>query len=262
MSETLLIDKTDGVATLTLNRPERLNTIDFEMLEALIAALDDMAADDDVRCLVLTGSGDTFCAGADIGRGDQSASRGRLEWQDIVERYLHPVRQIAALWKPVITVCKGNVFGGGLGLAMASDLRIASDDSRYSAPFIKLALTGCDMSTGYFLPRLVGLGRATEMMMTGRVMKAEEAGQSGLVTEVVPRAELDQRVADLARGFADGPPRALAMTKQGIRRSLDRDMAAEFDYELYSQVQLLQGDDFQEGVAAFFEKRPPRFTGR
>jgi 2-(1,2-epoxy-1,2-dihydrophenyl)acetyl-CoA isomerase len=100
------------------------------------------------------------------------------------------------------------------------------------------------------------------MMMTGRVMKAEEAGRCGLVTEVVPRAELDGRVADLARGFAAGPPRALAMTKQGIRRSLDRDMAAEFDYELYSQVQLLQGDDFQEGVAAFFEKRPPRFTGR
>jgi len=258
MTDKVLIAVREGVCTLTLNRPDRLNAIDMEMLEALVAALDAAAVDSATRAIVLAGAGRSFCAGADIG---QMVERTPAEWERIVERYLDPVRRIAALDKPVIARLHGDAVGGGLGLAMACDLRIAAANARFCAPFIKLALAGCDMSAGYFLPRLVGLGLATDMMMTGRFVEAEEAGRGGLVNRVVPEAELDTAAAALAQGFARGPAAALAVTKRAIRRSLDRDMAAEFDYEVFVQVQCLQSTDHKEGVAAFLGRRPPRFAG-
>lgn len=258
MQETLLRNVQDGVCTLTLNRPERLNAIDLAMLEALIDALDAAAADPATRTVVLAGAGRSFCAGADIG---QMVERNPAEWERIVNRYLDPVRRIAALDKPVIARLQGDVIGGGLGLAMACDFRIGSATSRYCAPFIKLALAGCDMSAGYFLPRLVGLTRATEMMMTGRVVDADEAARSGLVTRIVPDASLDDAVRELAQVIARGPAGALAATKRAIRRSLDQRMEAEFDYEVFVQVQCLQSPDHREGVAAFSSRRAPRFAG-
>ncbi|MBM3556066.1 MAG: 2-(1,2-epoxy-1,2-dihydrophenyl)acetyl-CoA isomerase, partial [Alphaproteobacteria bacterium] len=235
-----------------------LNAIDTDMLEALIAALEAAERDDAVRVIVLRGAGRSFCAGADIG---QMLERTPADWERIVDRYLDPVRRIALGDKPVIARLHGDVFGGGLGLAMACDFRIATDTSRFCAPFIKLALAGCDMSAGYYLPRLVGLSMATDMMMTGRVVKADEAARSGLVTRIVPEAELDATVDQLARGLARGARGALAVTKRAIRRSRDRDIESEFDYEVFVQVQCLQSPDHREGVAAFREKRPPRFAG-
>lgn len=258
MSAKVLSTVQQGVCTITLNRPDRLNAIDMEMLEALIAALDAAAADAAVRAVVLAGAGRSFCAGADIG---QMVERTPDEWERIVDRYLEPVRRIAALDKPVIARLQGDVVGGGLGLALACDFRIAAPGARLCAPFIKLALAGCDMSAGYFLPRLVGLGLATDMMMTGRFVDADEAARSRLVSRAVPEEELDGTVAKLAAQLASGPAAALAVTKRAIRRSLDRDMAAEFDYEIFVQVQCLQGADHKEGVAAYSERRPPRFAG-
>lgn len=259
MTDSLLVDISGGIATITLNRPDRLNAIDNDALEVLIAALESAARDDEVRVVVLAGAGRSFCAGADI---RQMLERTPAEWERIVDRYLDPVRAIVGMDKPVIARCQGDVVGGGLGIAMACDFRIAAEDSRYCAPFVKLALAGCDMSAGYFLPRLVGLGRANDMMMTGRFVAADEAASIGLVTRVVPAAELDDAVADLAGRFAAGPPRALAFTKRAIRKSLDRGMEAEFDYEIFAQVQCLQSKDHREGVAAFREKRRPEFKGR
>jgi 2-(1,2-epoxy-1,2-dihydrophenyl)acetyl-CoA isomerase len=256
MNSILMVEVAEGVATLTLNRPQRLNAIDLPLLEDLIAALDRAAADPLVRAIVLAGSGRSFCAGADIG---QMVERSPREWERIVDRYLDPVRRISALDKPVIARLQGDVVGGGFGLALACDFRIADVKARFCAPFIKLALAGCDMSAGYFLPRLVGLGRATDLMMTGRFVDAEEALRIGLVTQAVAETELDQTVDALARRLARGPAGALAVTKRAVRRSIDRDMAAEFDYEIFAQVQCLQSDDHREGVAAFLEKRPPRF---
>lgn len=258
MTEKLLTEVQAGVCTLTLNRPDRLNAIDMELLEALIAALDAAAADSAVRVVVLAGAGRSFCAGADVG---QMVDRRPEEWERIVERYLDPVRRIASIDKPVIARLHGDVVGGGLGLAMACDFRVAAANARFCAPFIKLALAGCDMSAGYFLPRLVGMGLATDMMMTGRWLDAEEAGRSRLVSRVVPENELDDAVRKLAAQIALGPAAALAVTKRAIRRSVDRDMAAEFDYEVFAQVQCLQSADHKEGVAAFLGRRPPRFAG-
>ena len=258
MTEKLQTAVQAGVCTLTLNRPDRLNAIDMELLDALIAALDAAAADAAVRVVVLAGAGRSFCAGADIG---QMVERKPAEWERIVDRYLDPIRRIAALDKPVIARLQGDVVGGGLGLAMACDFRIATSGARFCAPFIKLALAGCDMSAGYFLPRLAGLGFATDMMMTGRFVDSDEAARNRLVSRVVPEGELEAAVGMLAAQLAAGPAGALAATKRAIRRSLDRDMAAEFDYEVFVQVQCLQSADHKEGVAAFAERRPPRFAG-
>lgn len=248
-----------GVATVTLARPQKLNAIDLPALEQLISALDECSKDGAVRCVVLAGEGRAFCAGADHA---EMVPRGATEWQQIVDRYLDPVRLISKMEKPVIARLHGDAVGGGLGLAMACDFRIAAEGVRFSAPFVKIGLAGCDMSAGYFLPRLVGLGRATELMMTGRFVEADEAERIGLVTKVVPAGKLDGEVAKLAAGLAQGPPLALAFTKGAIRRSLDCDMAAEFDYEIFAQVQCLQTDDHREGITAFREGRKPEYSGR
>jgi len=192
-----------------------------------------------------------FCCGADIG---QMVDRTPAEWEHIVDHYLDPIRAIAKIEKPVIARCHGDVVGGGLGLALACDFRVGAEGSRYCAPFVNLALAGCDMSAGYFLPRLIGMGRATDMMMTARFVDAQEAKEIGLLTRLVPEAELDEAVGKLARSFAAGPTRALAFTKNAIRRSVDCDMNTEFDYEIFAQVQCLQSEVHTERVAAFLAK--------
>ncbi len=258
MTDTLQIETRDTVRTLTLNRPERLNAIDAPLLDKLIAALTDANNDPDVRAIVIAGAGRSFCAGADIG---QMIDRTPADWERIVDHYLNPIRLISSGGKAVIARCHGNVFGGGLGLALSCDFRIATETATFCTPFVKLALAGCDMSAGYFLPRLIGLGRATDMMMTGRTVKAEEAQAIGLVTQVVPEDELDETIAKLAGRLAAGAPRTTAFTKNAIRKSLDLTMEAEFDYEIFAQVQCLQSADHREGVTAFREKRKPVFRG-
>ena len=259
MSDTVLLDVDDGVATITLNRPERLNCIDIPTLDRLVSLLDEAAASNNVRVVVLAGRGRAFCAGADQG---EMVQRSAAEWEQIVDRYLDPIRRIATMDQPVIAKLHGDAVGGGLGLALACDYRLAAPEVRLCAPFVKIGLAGCDMSAGYFLPRFLGLGRATDMMMSGRFVKTEEAERIGLLTRVVPENELDQAVKELARRLAAGPPVALGFTKRAIRRSLDRDMEGEFDYEIFAQVQCLQSDDHREGLAAFREKRAPRFKGK
>lgn len=252
MSEKLLRETRDGVAALTLNRPDKLNAIDYELLDALIEALEDAAADDEVRVVTLGGAGRVFCAGADIG---QMIDHTPAEWERIVDRYLDPVRAIARIEKPVIARCHGDVVGGGFGMALACDFRIGAESSRYCAPFVNLALAGCDMSCGYFLPRLIGMGRATDMMMTARFVPAEEAERIGLISRLVPDDALDDAVSELAGSFAAGSASALAFTKNAIRRSVDRDMESEFDYEIFAQVQCLQSEEHHQRVAAFFKRR-------
>ena len=259
MSQGILVDIADRIGTVTLNRPDKLNTILPETVDELVDAFDRMARAEEVRVVVLAGTGRIFSAGA-----DQAIMRPREaeEWEFLVDHYLDPVRAISTIDKPVIARIHGDAVGGALGLVLACDYRIAVEGARLCAPFVHIGLAGCDMSAGYFLPRLIGLGRATDMMMSGRFVGAEEAERIGLVTRTVAPEELDDTVNELATRLAAGPPRALAYTKRAIRRSLDRPMEAEFDYEILAQVQCLQSEDHREGVAAFQEKRPPNFQGR
>lgn len=253
------VERADGVATIVLARPERLNALSLETLDALIDALDSIRPGTD-RVVVLAGEGRAFCAGADR---SEMQERPATEWERIVDHYLDPIRRIADLDLPVIARLHGDAVGGGFGLAIASDFRIAAEGIRLGAPFVRIGLAGCDMAAGYYLPRLVGLGVATELAMTGRLVTAEEAHALGLVNRVVARDQLDAEVASLARSLSEGAPLALAFTKRAIRRSLDRSRDAEFDYEVFAQVQCLQTADHREGVRAFFdEKRAPVFRGR
>ncbi|MDP1649222.1 MAG: enoyl-CoA hydratase-related protein [Rubrivivax sp.] len=258
MTDALLSARRGGVLQLTLNRPDKLNAIDLPLLDALTVALEAAGRDPEVRAIVLAGAGRAFCAGADIG---QMIERTPDDWERTVDHYLDPIRVIARIGKPVIARLHGNVFGGGLGLAIACDFRVAAADARLCTPFVKLALAGCDMSAGYYLPRLVGLGRATDMMMTARVVEAPEALAIGLVSQLAPADGLDAAVDALADKLAAFAPRTTAFTKAAIRRSLERDMEGEFDYEIFAQVQCLQSADHREGVAAFRERRAPVFRG-
>jgi 2-(1,2-epoxy-1,2-dihydrophenyl)acetyl-CoA isomerase len=259
MTAPLRLESEDGIATITLARPEAMNALSLEMLDALVEALDAVGRGDD-RVLVLAADGRAFCAGADRA---EMVERPPREWEPIVDHYLDPVRRIADLDIPVIARLQGDTVGGGFGLAIACDFRIAAEGIRLGVPFVRIGLAGCDMSAGYYLPRLIGLGAATELMMTGRLVAADEALALGLVHRAVPAEHLDEAVGKLAQRLRNGPPIALAFTKRAIRRSLDRDRDAEFDYEVFAQVHCIQTEDHREGVRAFFdEKRAPVFRGR
>jgi 2-(1,2-epoxy-1,2-dihydrophenyl)acetyl-CoA isomerase len=255
MDDEILVEVADGVATVTLNRPDRLNTLALGTLERLIDALGKVAASP-ARVVVLAGRGKAFCAGADQA---EMYPRPATEWEPIVRRYLDPIRALVGMDKPVVAALHGDAVGGGLGLAMACDIRIAARGIRLGAPFTRIGLAGCDMSAGWFLPRLVGLGAAAELMFTGRLVDADEALALGLVHRVVEAAEHQTEVGRWVERLAAGPPIAHAWTKRALHRSLSADMDAEFEFEIFAQVQCLQTEDHREGVAAFREKRAPEF---
>jgi len=258
MSDEILVEVGDGVATVTLNRPERLNTLAIPTVDRLVEVLAEVAADDAVRAVVLAGRGKKFCAGADQA---EMVEREPQAWEPIVRRYLDPVRAIVAMDKPVIAALHGDAVGGGLGLAMACDFRIAAAGIRLGAPFTPIGLAGCDMSAGWFLPRLVGLGTASDLMFTGRLVQADEALEIGLVHRVVAAEAFADEVAALAAQLAAGPPIAHRWTKRALHRSLGVDMDAEFEFEIFAQVQCIQTGDHREGVRAFREKRRAEFRG-
>ncbi len=257
MESDVLVEISDGIATVSLNRPDRLNTLAISTVGRLTEALNEAAASD-ARVVVLAGKGDTFCAGADQA---EMEPRDAQDWEKIVRHYLDPIHAIVGMDKPVIASLHGNSVGGGLGLAMASDFRIAARGIRLGAPFTKIGLAGCDMASGWFLPRLVGLGNAQEMMFTGRLVDADEALGMGLVHRVVDPEDHAAEVTKWATRIAAGPPIAHAWTKRAIHRSLDVDMAGEFEFEIFAQVQCLQTADHREGVKAFQEKRRPEYHG-
>ncbi|HIF98521.1 MAG TPA: enoyl-CoA hydratase [Myxococcales bacterium] len=259
MSDEILLEVHDRVGTVTLNRPDRLNTLTLPTIGQLVEALGEMAAREDVGVVVLAGNGRRFCAGADQA---EMVEREPQAWEPIVRRYLDPVRAIVAMDKPVIAALHGDAVGGGLGLALACDFRIAADGIRMGAPFTPIGLAGCDMSAGWFLPRLLGLGVATDLMFTGRLVGAAEALEIGLVHRVVQPEQFGDEVSGLARQLAAGPPIAHRWTKRAIHRSLGVDMNAEFEFEIFAQVQCIQSEDHREGVKAFKEKRAPDFRGR
>ena len=253
----VLLDITDRVATVTLNRPDRMNTLALGTVDELCDALAE-AAKSSARVVVLAGAGAVFCAGADQA---EMIDRSAGEWEPIVRRYLDPVRALIAMPQPVIAALHGDTVGGGFGLALACDIRVAAAGIRMGAPFTRIGLAGCDMSAGWFLPRYVGLGTATELMLTGRLFDAEEAQRMGLVHSVSNSGEFSAEVDRWTRRLTAGPPVAHAWTRRAIHRSLSATMDEEFEFEIFAQVQCLQSSDHREGIAAFRQKRRPEFSG-
>lgn len=252
--------KEDGIVTITLNRPERRNAFSPEMSESIRLAVEDAAVDDSVRVLVITGTGSAFCAGADVkamaagvgqpGGGDEGGGG-----------HVSLPLQLHQLDKPVIAAINGVAVGGGLDLALACDIRIASDQSRFAEVFIRRGLIPA-MGGIFFLPRLVGIDRACQMIWTGDMMSAEEAERIGLVTSVVPHEELESATRELAEKLAKGPPLAIQKAKRAIYQGLGTDLETSLQVTTAAVGELRNTEDHAEGARAFVEKREPVFRGK
>ena len=255
----ILHESESGVVTITVNRPERRNALNQDTVRELMAALARVNTEPAARVLVITGAGDSFCAGADL--KDAPEMDPHIA-HAIVRLFLDYTAAVRDVKIPVIAKINGDAVGGGCCTALACDIRVASDSARLGFPFVNLGITGADMGSTYLLPRLIGYGRAAELLLTGDLIPAREAQAMGLVNRVVPAEELDAAVESLAARLASGPPLALRSTKKALRNALDMDAATEFDYELLLQSYALLTDDYREGLQAFREKRPPQFRGR
>lgn len=263
MYETLLYEKTGGVATLALNRPEVLNAFNGRLHEDLHDALDSVAADDEIRCVVLRGEGRGFSAGADL-RGEDLQRDGD-EAPDLGEylrrTYSKTITKVTGMAKPVIAALHGPVYGAGVGLALACDMRIAAESTKFSVAFIKIGLMP-DAGVSFFLPRVVGLGRAMEMSMLGNAVEADEAYRIGLVNKVVADDALLDEAGTLAEYLAAMPTRTLGRIKQSLHTSFESDLETALEREAEGQTFCGYTEDHEEGVAAFFEKRAAGFIGR
>jgi 2-(1,2-epoxy-1,2-dihydrophenyl)acetyl-CoA isomerase len=256
---TILLDRADGVATVTLNRPEARNALDLVMRRELLAALDEIEAEPTTRVVVLTGAGGHFSAGGDVktmAARRQTASEGRAR----VESLNRFVIRLFEFPKPTIAMVDGFAVGAGCNIALGCDLVIASDRARFGEVFAKIGLVP-DGGGTWLLPRLVGLAKAKELVFTADIIDAAEALRIGLVNRVVPAAELEKTTRALAARIAAGPPTALGLAKALLNRSATVDLATALGFEAYAQAQTITTEDHAEGVRAFFEKRPPRFTG-
>ncbi len=262
---TLLAETTpEGVRTLTLNRPERLNAVNPALAEELPAALDEAAVDDAVRAVVLTGAGRGFCAGLDLaepaGAGVLSGGGTRAERLDAYAWVGRWVQAVVACEKPVIAAVNGPAAGAGFGLALACDVRLVADGAPMTAGYVRRGLSP-DAGVTYFLPRLVGLARAMDIALTGRDVDSAEAERIGLASVVLPRDGFADAVAAYARRLAAGPPVALALTKRLLAASYDRTLDAQLRDELAHIKTAFATADVREAMAAFKEKRTPTFRG-
>lgn len=251
----------DAVTTVTLNRPEKLNAFGGTMREDLLAAL--LAAEEDAACrvVVITGAGRAFCAGGDVDYMSGLQKNGEVvAFQKLLDAGRDIVTTIAGMAKPVIASVNGVAAGAGCNLALACDYRIASDAARFGETFVRIGLHP-DWGGTWFLPRLAGPGRALEILMTGRMVDAAEALTIGMVDRVVPAADLAAQTATLARAIAQGPPLAIAGIKRALAASRTNTLRAQADVESENQLRAFLSRDAGEGMAAFFEKRAPKFEG-
>jgi enoyl-CoA hydratase/carnithine racemase len=251
-----------GVATITLDRPEALNALTFEVYRELTETLRGLAGRKDVRVVVLTGRGRAFCTGGDVKEiiGELlKFDRARLE--AFTRLTCDLIRAMRALPQPIVASLNGTVAGAGAAVALASDFRVAADTARIAFLFVKVGLSGADMGVAHLLPRIVGLGRATELLMTGDFIDAAEALRIGLYHRVVSPDLLAAETQAWARRLAGGPAAGLAATKDALNREMHMSLEAALDHEAAVQATLMEGPDFREGFAAFLAKRPPRFDG-
>jgi enoyl-CoA hydratase/carnithine racemase len=250
-----------AIATITLNRPEKLNAFAGTMRSDLVEALSTAGGDLAVRVVVVTGAGRAFCAGGDIDAMQELQSRREiLEFSKLLSAGATVVTTIRELPQPVIASVNGVAAGAGLNLALACDLRLAADTATLGSTFVRIGLHP-DWGGSYFLPRIVGTSRALEMMMTGRMVDSEEALRIGLVDRVVPSARLEEETWKLAREIAAGPPIAIRDIKRAVYEAMRNELRMQVRLETEHQIRAFLSDDSREGMAAFREKRPPEFKG-
>lgn len=264
--QTLLVEEDRGIVTVTLNRPERLNAVIPEMMEELLRALDAVEADPSARVVILTGAGRAFCTGADLkvaqdwlARGPEALQREYpVGWIRLVQLGFGRLRQLP---KPVIAAVNGPAMAGGCDLALSCDIRIASDQATFGEAYIRVGTLPAGGGT-FLLPRLIGTGRALEMILTGRAIPAAEAERIGLVNRIIPADRLLAEARDLAEAIADMPPIAVGCAKSAVYEGQQLDYASAMA-SVYETYRLTIGNgEFEEGTRAFVEKRRPSFARR
>lgn len=267
--KTVILEKEDMLATITLNRPDVNNAFDLPMMGEIDDVINDVSQDANIRVVIITGAGKAFCAGGDVSYLgtliEDRAAFSRTTIGDAVRRVgtmPTTVLKIRNMMKPVIAAVNGMAAGGGVGLALACDMRIASDKARFSTIFIKRGVIP-DCAASFNLPRLVGMAKACELVLTGSVISAQEAERIGLVNKVVPHDDLMRETKEFAGEIAKNPPLAVGLAKAALYRGmLADDIGAHMDYENYTQNVLMGTEDFQEGINSFMEKREPVFRGK
>lgn len=256
--ETILYEKQNGVAAITLNRPQALNAFTPQMNSELQEILKDADGDEGIRCLLLTGSGRAFCAGQDL-KGRTKEQRGSLG-ASLRERYNPIILRLRRTEKIVLAAVNGIAAGAGCNLALACDLRIASAEAKFIQAFVRVGLAP-DCGGSFFLPRLVGLSKAIELFLLGEPLDATEALRLGLVAKVVSSAQLGETAREMAERLAHGP-RSIGLIKRAVNRTLLVELEAQLEYEACLQEIAARSADYDEGVRAFLEKRAPVFTGK
>ena len=261
--ETVKAERSNGVLWLSLNRPDKLNAFNEQMGGDLLEALREGEKDDGVRCLVLTGEGRAFSVGEDLSSNRSAYDSGKpMLLGEVLKRKYNPiVQRIRKMDKPVVAAINGVTAGAGLGLALACDLRAASDKATFHEAFIKVGLAP-DSGTSFWLARILGLGKAMEVGLLGEPIDAPRAMGLGLVNWVFPDALLKPEVAKIAERLARGPTKAMGLTKRALNRAIVVDMESALEYEMYLQDIAGRTRDHVEGVKAFFDKREPSFTGQ
>lgn len=257
--EQVLLDRSEGIGTLTLNRPEKLNAFAGRMRQEIAEGLDALERDDTVRVIVITGAGRGFCAGGDVSYMGELVERRDVEsMAALVDAGRHVVMTIRQSRKPVIASINGVAAGGGANLALACDLRIASEHASLGQTFNRIGLHP-DWGGTYFLPRLVGPAKALELFWLADMVDARECERLGLFNKVVPHAALPDATRAWAHTLADKPGLAIALAKRAVYESPDRTLPQMLDYELDAQLQCFESGDASEGIRAFSEKRAARF---
>lgn len=253
----------DGVGTVTFDRPDKLNALTFDVYADLRDLLAEIEHRDDVRVLVLTGTGRGFCSGGDVDEIIapllEMDARGLLEFTRMTGAVVERIRRLPI---PVIAAVNGVAAGAGAVIALAADIRVLAESASFSFLFTRVGLAGADMGSAYLLPRVVGLGRATELLLLGESVDAERAVAIGLATKAVADDDLSGSAGDLARGLASGPALAYGATKVLIGRELDMDLGSAIELEAFSQALLMTTEDHAEFYRAFTGRRPPEWTGR
>jgi len=255
--QSIILEQNNGVAVIRLNRPEKMNGMNQLMCEELLRATEAVAADSDVRVLVITGRGKAFCAG-----GDLESSMYDIKDAVVMKRLIMDFGRISLnlrnMGKPVIAMVNGAAAGGGFGLALAADIIIASETARLGHVYVNIGAQS-DFGAIYFLPRLVGLAKAAELVFTGKVITAQEAERIGLVNRVVPADQLEAETMKMAARIAAGPSLAIGLAKKALYKCFTMDAGSAVEYEADGHLLTMLSDDMKEGIAAFKEKRAPVF---
>lgn len=259
MGENVLIEKRGNVSIIKLNLPQKLNSLEKKLRIDLKSTLIQFRDDNETRAAILTGQGKAFCAGGSL--EELKEGMNAVDGVSLMGDYGEIITLITNLEKPIIAAVNGVAVGAGLSLALACDIIISSSSAVFASVFSKVGLVP-DMGALYFLPRVVGMHRAKELIFTSKMIKAEEALQMGIINQVVSPEELDTRAYDLARKIADGPTAAFGLGKSILSRSLESNLQDILQYETYAQSICFQSQDHREGVQAFYDKRTPVFTGK